>query len=549
MRKALSPIPFFVLSLLLGLGCGKPDEPTGQATKPPTINPRPANASPAPSPTQTAKHIPADVLLVASLNLDALMAKLEVAQLFKQPPFASAGDDPYTKLLMGFAVDPASWGLTLDTPLHVFIKHEPGGENKPPQPMLGLIAAVDDAHKLSAALKNLAQAAGESLDWQDSEGFKYFAGKGDWITGFNNTTWITYGALTSNFSEANPTAEADMKALFAAKDSLTQHPSFTRHLAAPQDVGLWFDERKSLDALQQATQGEITELDRIITKQLDLKASISTALRFATGVVEADVAYSFDAQPFGGSAMKGPGLTKNPGLLNAVDQDALLAFGSSFDMTPMRAWLKKSLEPLVISIGGLRELDNEIQALTGLTLAEAVDLPQGNGVLAWNGMESEPHPVVELPLPRFLLGFSLHDQGKAGKLLEHLETRESLDTFNTFGFDLYQQDRNLFFSAASMKAQHAIKPVQGARRELLAGHNLGGWIDFPAILKLAAQLGAPKEVTTPFAQLGLLTMTGDFAPGLQTFKIKLELKDTGRNSVRLIVEELLKLSATLGGSD
>ena len=100
-----------------------------------------------------------------------------------------------------------------------------------------------------------------------------------------------------------------------------------------------------------------------------------------------------------------------------------------------------------------------------------------------------------------------------------------------------------------MKAQHAIKPVQGARRELLAGHNLGGWIDFPAILKLAAQLGAPKEATTPFAQLGLLTATGDFAPGLQTFKIKLELKDTGRNSVRLIVEELLKLSASLGGGD
>ena len=165
---------------------------------------------------------------------------------------------------------------------------------------------------------------------------------------------------------------------------MSSHPSFTRHLAAPKDVGLWLDEKKSMDALEQALLEEITDVDKILAKHLNLKASAGVALRFEKGAVEAAVAYHYDSQPFGGSAMKGPGLAKSPGLLNAVDQDALIAFGSSSDMAPMRAWLKKSLEPLVISIGGLREVDNEIQAHTGLNLAGLLDLPQGDGVLAWS---------------------------------------------------------------------------------------------------------------------------------------------------------------------
>ena len=498
-----------------------PANPSAGAPKDRGPRPLPANA----------KHIPVDALAVFTLRAADLLKKAGHERPIDIPLLADHQEaiTEMSPFAAQFLRDPTSLGLNLAEPLHFFVQNLPpeGNASAGFSPLLGVVAAVDDANAVESGLTDLLEARLGGFGRQMMNAIKTENG---WRILDTNRLPMAFAfsdtALVLVMRETPRPGESLAAPLAAAMRNNgglpAAQPDFKRHLGEWMDAGLWWDTQRT-----RAVLAGDSDLRALV-------ASLTEAHALATGVYfeKGAMSWFLNQQTTGDTPVlsnRGPA----DSLPALASSRAALAVGLSLNMTAAR----RHLATLPAKLGPQFNLtpaqfDGLLLTATGLKWAEWLALPDGGMVAALDGMR----PAATGPRPRWLAGITVAEPALADRLLKHMADSGAKQDLARANLAILKSNNGLL-CLATLDQQVAAQlgrvndPVTGDRLALLRGHGMAGWIDAQRARDAAETLGAPPALLDALQPFKEAQFSGADTNGHTRLDLRLTLLNPDANSL------------------
>ncbi|MDP7010777.1 MAG: DUF4836 family protein [Verrucomicrobiota bacterium] len=508
----------------------------------PPIIPSPNDNKLIPQPaTEAIKHIPANAIGVASINLGQLLKKAGGYQALLNKVMQAAGpeaNDPMIKNMAGlFAPDKlaANFGIGINEPLLAFTT----GDMK-----VGVLLPVSDATKLELAIPNIAvMLKAEFPELQPADGYKYvsFPQKAAGVALGPKAVLVLID--TKAVEQGQPkdlTQELAqlMKLPAAGGGQLAQaRPNFAKHAQMPYDGALWINSKEVIkialrDMPMPNTDDEIKLVKNILG---GLGDELAAGLSFQQGriVIEALMAYE---DKFYGSW--GNEADLDAGILDAIPGNSIAVLTQSMNMDVIRTFIDKRMEA-VTAIGqqGGDEFFGEMNAMLanfGLTSESLIKLPGGDLAISLVGLDAGK--------PEILFSMNVSDPARAAEVLDKIKATPTYEGLQQFGFDAIIKGNVLHIAPLSLK--NSIEKGQNGNPLSLEARKLLGENDSALYFSVASLTGAlPPMDPAAMAmvqQFKGINVIGNADPAGQRFTATVAMADPNANVLQTLVDQAFK---------
>ena len=510
---------------------------------PPPIDP-PVNTgdnklTPQPAP-EAIKHIPANTIGVASINLGQLLKKAGGYQALLDKVMQAAGpeaNDPMIKNMAGlFAPDKlaANFGIGINDPLLVFTT----GNMK-----VGVLLPVADANKLELAIPNIAvMLEAELPELQPADGYKFvaFPQQAAGVALGAKAVLILIDTMAADRGQPKDlTQELDqlMKLPAAAGGQLAQvRPNFAKHAQMPYDGALWMNSAEVIKiALRDMSMPDtdIVEMELMKSVMGGMGDELAAGLSFQQGriVIEALMAYE---DKFYGSW--GNEATLDAGILDVIPGNSIAVLTQSMNMDVIRTFVDKRMEEVTKTAGGqgLNEFSGEMDAMLtnfGLTSESLIELPAGDLAISLVGLNAGT--------PEILFSMNVSDPLKTTEVLNKIKATPVYAGLQQAGFDAIIQGNVLHIAPLSLK--NSIEKGQNGNPLSLEARKLLGENDSAMHFSIASLAGAlppmgPAEMAM-IQQFKGITVTGNTEPAGQRFTASINMTNPNANVLQTLVNQ------------
>jgi hypothetical protein len=514
----------------------------------PPIIPSPNDNKLIPQPaTEAIKHIPANAIGVASINLGQLLKKAGGYQALLNKVMQAAGpeaNDPMIKAFSGLLAPDklaANFGIGINEPLLAFTT----GDMK-----VGVLLPVSDATKLEMAIPNIAvMLKAELPELQPADGYKYVALREQAAAVALGPNAVMVLIDTMAVEQGQPkdlTQELDqlMKLPAAGGGQLVQaRPNFAKHAQMPYDGALWINSKEVIKiALRDIPMPDTNDEIKLVKNVLDgLGDELAAGLSFQQGriVIEALMAYE---DKFYGSW--GNDADLDVGILDAIPGNSIAVLTQSMNMDAIRSFMDKRMEAATGAIGkqGLNEVFGEIKPMLanfGLTPESLVSLLAGDLALSLVGLDAGK--------PEILFSMNVTDPAKAAEVLDKIKATPTYEGLQQSGFDAIIKENVLHIAPLSLKG--SIEKGQNGNPLSIEARKLFGENDSAMYFSVASLTRAlPPMDPAAMAmvqQFQGLNVTGNAEPAGQRFTASINMTDPNANVLQTLVDQAFQQAIQL----
>ncbi len=490
------------------------------------------------------KYIPADAHIVLSISLGQILKKSGYETLADLPGVKEqlAEIRKQSELAAKLLEAPELLGVDLDRPIHLFAKLTPSKDG-PPSGWGGIVATPLSAKKFEQGLRDVVK---EAAGLAGTKVLQQLRVEGGWnildpeeaqgaaSLSFNDEAIIIVGADPTR--EGSPKAPQLAVGVRGGKQPLGKaEATFAGYLRNNPDAGGWMN-FNSLMELAPDIPGEQLKKMRELLGNLRMAGAVN----FLAGSIRADVLYSSDSDWLKKFGKSGPKKT----LLNLVPQKAVASGVYSFDMDASRKWMKEEYLPALKNFGGpegqqgFAFLEIMLMGATGLGVNDFIDMLGNEMMFTFVDLKKVGNEGP--PKPSLLLGLTIADDAKLGKLMAKLNEGEALKAMRGEGFDIVHQKGRLFIGSEGMinvaKLGRVPGAVEGAQRGFFDKNDMALAVDFDLITRLAQDFDAPDEAINALRRFSRFEVTGNWKQDHFSYGIELLFRDKQKNALRQILD-------------
>lgn len=509
-------------------------------------------ARPAKLPANT-RHLPEDSTFIVSARIGDLLEKGGYQDFLKSDLVKMVKAQLVDNQLAQKILDnPEASGIDLSEPAHVFIKlGAPVEEFGEPTVTGGLVASLKDAKAFNSAIDLITAQVELPLIKTAQEGYTQLSMPGAPATiGWSPKALVAVGS--SDPKQMQKIANLLEKTI--NRKSKIKDDRLAALLGTKADLSAWVDYNAIMKLMAEAMPpGAEDAFGFGLVQKFSKDLAYAITVDFQPGKVSMGVDYHYDNELFQDDYSKG-GL--DAGLVNLIPADSILVAAEAVQMKPVREMVTKHVLP-ALGEGEFGELIQQAEAMIGLTVGELLEIPKGDFLAVWDGLEMKEGDFGPQPAPKLLLGMTVENRKPLNKIMNNPQVQALLPMLATVGLQIAQSEEGVFLCsrnhANAINNGKAEAPVKGAHRALIAKNDIGGYFRFAPLAQMIQGL-APDEaeaqmVIAELKRLNEVTFSSNFEKGRQSGIVALSFKDEKTNALKQLIqtgERVYKLAQTAG---